>query len=209
LVTRVPAVDGTRRDHKLRRPDRITDDLGRKMAARVARGGGCPHASRFPAPGPPSTNSAWHQQLCSARTAADYDRGRRQVTWSKHPLVVFWSAHPGLQQKIDQVTRRAGARRSQTAQDCTGSFLAFRRQRRRPSPDPIPECRLFSVPDVIRPNLVRAIGPVPGRRSAQAALWSAKKLSGGSASDAVNRGSKRNRVAQYGQRIVSAWPILI
>ena len=132
-----------------------------------------------------------------------------QVTWSKHPLVVFWSAHPGLQQKIDQVTRRAGARRSQTAQDCTGSFLAFRRQRRRPSPDPIPECRLFSVPDVIRPNLVRAIGPVPCRRSAQAALWSAKKLSGGSASDAVNRGSKRNRVAQYGQRIVSAWPILI
>ena len=30
----------------------------------------------------------------------------------------------------------------------------------------------------------------------QAALWSAKKLSGGSASSGVNRKSKRNRVAQ-------------
>ena len=90
-MTRVPAVDGIRHDHKLRRPDRITDDLNRKMAARVARGGG------------------------------------------------------------------------------------------------VSSCR---------PNLVRAIGPVPCRRSAQAVLWSAKKLSGGSASDAVNRGSKRNRVAQ-------------
>ena len=34
------------------------------------------------------------------------------------------------------------------------------------------------------------------RGSAQTALWSAKKLSGGSASSGVNRGSKRNRVAQ-------------
>jgi hypothetical protein len=76
-VTRVPAVDGISRDHKLRPSDGITDDLDRKMAARVA-----PHASRLPAPDPPSTNSAWHQQLYGARTAADYDRGRRQVTWS-------------------------------------------------------------------------------------------------------------------------------
>jgi hypothetical protein len=46
------------------------------------------------------------------------------------------------------------------------------------------------------PNLVKAIGPVRRRGSAQAALWSAKKLSGGSASSGVNRGSKRNRVPQ-------------
>jgi hypothetical protein len=46
-VTRVPAVDGIGRDHKLWRPDRSSgvqtaslNDLGRKMAARVARGGG-------------------------------------------------------------------------------------------------------------------------------------------------------------------------
>src|SRR6202043_2331930 len=32
----------------------------------------------------------------------------------------------------------------------------------------------------------------------QAALWSANKLSGGSASSGVNRGSKRNRVPQVG-----------
>ena len=32
--------------------------------------------------------------------------------------------------------------------------------------------------------------------AAQAALWSANKLSGGSASSGVNRGSKRNRVPQ-------------
>jgi Na+/H+ antiporter NhaD/arsenite permease-like protein len=48
----------------------------------------------------------------------------------------------------------------------------------------------------IRPNLVKAIGPVPRRGAAQAVLWSAKKLSGGSASSGVNRGSKRNRVPQ-------------
>ena len=48
----------------------------------------------------------------------------------------------------------------------------------------------------IRPNLVKAIGPVRRRGSAQAASWSAKKLSGGSASSGVNRGSKRNRVPQ-------------
>jgi hypothetical protein len=47
-----------------------------------------------------------------------------------------------------------------------------------------------------RPNLVKPIGPVRRRGSAQAALWSAKKLSGGSASSGVNRGSKRNRVPQ-------------
>src|SRR5271166_1731720 len=34
------------------------------------------------------------------------------------------------------------------------------------------------------------------RGSPQTALWSATKLSGGSASSGVNRGSKRNRVAQ-------------
>ena len=38
----------------------------------------------------------------------------------------------------------------------------------------------------IRPNLVKAIGPVRRRGSAQAASWSAKKLSGGSASSDVN-----------------------
>ena len=35
-MTRVPAVDGIRRDHKLRRPDRITDDLGRRDCASSA-----------------------------------------------------------------------------------------------------------------------------------------------------------------------------
>src|ERR1700726_2459712 len=40
--------------------------------------------------------------------------------------------------------------------------------------------------------------------AAQAVLWSANKLSGGSASSGVNRGSKRNRVPQYGQRIVES-----
>src|SRR5271170_2602618 len=48
----------------------------------------------------------------------------------------------------------------------------------------------------MRPNLVNAIGPVRRRGSAQAALCSAKKLSGGSASSGVNRGSKRKRVPQ-------------
>jgi hypothetical protein len=50
-----------------------------EMAARVARGVGCPHASRLPGPDPSSTNSARHQQLYGARSTADYDRGRRQV----------------------------------------------------------------------------------------------------------------------------------
>jgi hypothetical protein len=44
-----------------------------------------------------------------------------------------------------------------------------------------------------RPNLVKAIGPVRRSGSAQAALCLAKKLSGGSASSGVNRGSKRER----------------
>jgi hypothetical protein len=35
-----------------------------------------------------------------------------------------------------------------------------------------------------------------GLRAAQAALWSVKTLSGGSASSGINRGSKRNRVPQ-------------
>ena len=39
----------------------------------------------------------------------------------------------------------------------------------------------------IRPNLVKAIGPVGHCGSAQAALWSATKLSGGSASSGVSR----------------------
>jgi hypothetical protein len=47
-----------------------------------------------------------------------------------------------------------------------------------------------------RPNLVKAIGPARRRGSAQAVLCSAKKLSGGSASSGVNRGSKRKRVPQ-------------
>src|SRR6202030_3764645 len=49
------------------------------MAARVPRGGRVSSASRLPGPDPPSTNSAWHQQLYGARSTADYDRGRRQV----------------------------------------------------------------------------------------------------------------------------------
>jgi hypothetical protein len=36
----------------------------------------------YPPPIRPSTNSACHQQLYDARSAADYDRGRRHVTWS-------------------------------------------------------------------------------------------------------------------------------
>ena len=43
---------------------------------------------------------------------------------------------------------------------------------------------------------VKAIGPDRRRVSAQVVLCSAKKLSGGSASSGVNRGSKRKRVPQ-------------
>jgi hypothetical protein len=43
---------------------------------------------------------------------------------------------------------------------------------------------------------MKAIGPDRRRVSAQAVLCSAKKLSGGSASSGVNRGSKRKRVPQ-------------
>ena len=45
-------------------------------------------------------------------------------------------------------------------------------------------------------KLVKAIGPERGLGSDQAAFWSANKLSGGSASGGVNRGSKRYRVPQ-------------
>ena len=49
---------------------------------------------------------------------------------------------------------------------------------------------------MIRPNLVKVIGPVGCCGSAQAAcLRSAKKLSGGSASSGVNRGSAEPRPA--------------
>jgi hypothetical protein len=126
------------------------------------------------------------------------------VTWSSDdgspPVVVFWSDSPGLEQKRDPLRAELVHPRSQIVQDCTGSFLTSARvafpPAAAPFPDPIQKGRLLGVPDVIRPNLVKAIEPVPCRRSAQAVLWSAKKLSGGSASSGVNRGSKRNRVPQ-------------
>ena len=73
----------------------------------------------------PSTNSAWHQQLYGARSTGD--RFTPSNDNGSPPVVVFWSAHPGLQRKIDQATRRVGAPRSQTVYDCTGSFLTFPR----------------------------------------------------------------------------------
>jgi hypothetical protein len=46
-------------------------------------------------------------------TIAAGDRFTPSNDHGSPPVVLFWSAHPGPQQRIDQATRRAGAPRSQ------------------------------------------------------------------------------------------------
>jgi hypothetical protein len=118
-VTRVPAVDGIMRHHKLWRPDRIAERSRSKNGSQSSkRGWSVLMPADYPPPIPrrqirPGINNstAPAPQLI---TIAVGDRSPRAMTMAVHPLVVFWSAYPGLQQKIDQATRRAGAPRSQT-----------------------------------------------------------------------------------------------
>jgi hypothetical protein len=65
-------------------------------------------------PGDFVASTACHQQLYRARTVVDYDRGRRQVTWSNDdssppPVGGVLVSSPRTVTKIDQATRRAGA----------------------------------------------------------------------------------------------------
>ena len=57
----------------------------------------------------------------------------------------------------------------------------------------------YKIPGELEKKFIADLGSVANMKeefSAQTALWSTKKLSGGSAPSGVNRGSKRNRVAQ-------------
>src|SRR6202030_549475 len=104
-----PAVDAV---------DEIRRHLVRKWRPEYQEGVGCPQPADYPAPirrrqtRPGINNStAPGAQLI---TIAAGDRFAPSKDNGSPPVVVFWSAHPGLQRKIDQATRRAGAPRSQT-----------------------------------------------------------------------------------------------
>ena len=82
-MTQVPAVDGIMRDHKLWRPDGIAERSRSKNGSQNSKRGWC---VLMPADYPPPIRRQQIRpginKLYGARTAADYDHDRRQVTWS-------------------------------------------------------------------------------------------------------------------------------
>jgi hypothetical protein len=116
----------------------------------------------------------------SARTTMLYDRRSDKITLDEVERIVLQVIPRPAAFRGGEFTRQALA--ASTRRRCYDRTRASSRFTMNPRDD-------------IRPNLVKAIGPVRRCGAAQAALWSAKKLSGGSASSGAIRGSKRNRVA--------------